>query len=240
MSEIRVPKAMFEAAMDCCSPNHPRRTMLVLEAALRWLTANPIVPTEEQFQQMCRDYHNEFCGEPPVGMTQGHYLPVEWQRRMFIVPEPESATNSRPLPRNHDDGRGRYKCPECGHILEPGGSFQSDCQSCVSIAYRIYLAKAYTAEHNGEPIPTPPRWTFLYPKAKLHGGSSIFDQGEDSLCAIRLKDETPEPEVPESIKDLLYRTRDVATPHMLVSCAEAEDRVIEAFRRGQQSKEGSK
>jgi len=85
----------------------------------------------------------------------------------------------------------------------------------------------YTAEHNGEPIPTPPRWTFLYRKSKPHGGSSIFDQGEDSLCAIRLKDEMPEPEMPEPEVDplVMYIERhfeDSSTDKLLIrNCAEA-------------------
>jgi hypothetical protein len=48
MSEekIVVPEGMLEATRGACTPNHSNRTRIELEAALRWLTENPIVPTE--------------------------------------------------------------------------------------------------------------------------------------------------------------------------------------------------
>ena len=254
MSEIKyvVPQPIKDAVHNALASypvaaNTGHAAEIACESFAKALRENPIVPTKEQAVDLGVSVAGETVSERYA------LLVSEWQRRMFIVPEPESATNSRPLPRNHDDGRGRYKCPECGHILEPGGSFQSDCRSCVSIAYRIYLAKVYTAEHNGEPIPTPPRWTFLYRKSKPHGGSSIFDQGEDSLCAIKLKDEMPEPEmpepempepeVPEAIKDLIseYATDSSNKDALVRAMARGHNAdVIEAYRRGQQSKEGAK
>jgi hypothetical protein len=53
-----------------------------LEAAIRWLAENPIVPTKEQIDQI--DYFLD--GEP--NFVESHA--VEWQRRMFLAPEPEA------------------------------------------------------------------------------------------------------------------------------------------------------
>ncbi len=82
--------------------------------------------------------------------------------------------------------------------------------------------------------------TASHPIRAGFNGEPVASNVEFTNALKAVQGEAPEPEVPESIKDLLYRTRDVATPHMLVSCAETEERIIEAFRRGQQSKVGSK
>ncbi len=50
-----------------------------LEAALLWIGENPIVPTEEQAQEMAR------FGP----LRDVNFLCAEWQRRMFLAPEPE-------------------------------------------------------------------------------------------------------------------------------------------------------
>ena len=52
-----------------------------LEAALRWLSENPIVPTKEQWNKLWQDCLSSNCGD-------GNYkLVSEWQRRMFLAPE---------------------------------------------------------------------------------------------------------------------------------------------------------
>lgn len=47
-----------------------------LEAALLWLAENPIVPNCEQAEEL-------FCNKSIISVC------VEWQRRMFLAPEPE-------------------------------------------------------------------------------------------------------------------------------------------------------
>mgnify|MGYP001592121027 CR=1 FL=1 len=93
----------------------------------------------------------------------------------------------------NDDGLGRYKCPDCGHIQEPGGTFPYTCPSCVSIATRILLARARAAKAAGLEIPKPPNWTLWNLVSKAHVGSSFFDVGEDSLSAIRVETEPNAP-----------------------------------------------
>ena len=96
--KIVVPEGMMKAAYDAQLGIGPptfewheadeltqRFYNRILEAALRWLSENPIVPTEEQSLDMemrinCenhRDYRKKFA--------------VEWQRRMFLA----EATNPR-------------------------------------------------------------------------------------------------------------------------------------------------
>ena len=49
-----------------------------LEAALRWQSENPQVPTEQQLSDMAADAH--VCMDEVI---------AEWQRRMYLAPEPE-------------------------------------------------------------------------------------------------------------------------------------------------------
>jgi hypothetical protein len=61
-------------------PNDLKR--VCIEAALLWLSENPIVPTDR--------YYSDFMRIPrhPM-MTEAQQFAVEWQRRMFIAPKPE-------------------------------------------------------------------------------------------------------------------------------------------------------
>jgi hypothetical protein len=88
MSEKRyvIPKGMLEAAI-LSHPFDTRTKFLpeMLEAALRWLSDNPIVPTAKQsaeLESLCR------LNDEPMCMDAIFYC-SEWQRRMFLAPEPE-------------------------------------------------------------------------------------------------------------------------------------------------------
>lgn len=88
---IVVPEGMLKVALDSWSVSgrvqlHPNTIASIgasLEAALLWLSENPIVPTEEQWKAM----NNERQWPDSVGRRQ--WLVAEWQRRMFLAPEPE-------------------------------------------------------------------------------------------------------------------------------------------------------
>jgi len=56
----------------------------IFEAALRWLSENPIVPTLEQTESMRHLFH---ITDKPLSVYQN--VAVEWQRRCFLAPEPE-------------------------------------------------------------------------------------------------------------------------------------------------------
>ena len=56
----------------------------ILEAALRWLAENPIVPTVEQ----CNEIARMWFAKHDFNATPRDFI-AEWQRRMFAAPEPE-------------------------------------------------------------------------------------------------------------------------------------------------------
>lgn len=80
--KIKVPEGMLQAARqatkgwDFCPE--------ALEAALRWLSSNPIAPTQSQ----ANDLANAYRGAEPYGCAT-QYAIAEWQRRMLLAPEPE-------------------------------------------------------------------------------------------------------------------------------------------------------
>jgi len=85
-TNIKIPEGMLEALHTAmctkieggCQPDYERAA---LEAALRWLSDNPIVPTVDQAQ--------EIWAYVSRGESFLRNLFVEWQRRMFLAPEPE-------------------------------------------------------------------------------------------------------------------------------------------------------
>lgn len=84
--KILVPEGMLKAAMDWAVTNHVHGMVVVggvVEAALRWLSENPIVPSEAEMAKIMA-YWRE--GHPENFYI---YCSVEWQRRMFLAPELE-------------------------------------------------------------------------------------------------------------------------------------------------------
>lgn len=105
--KIKVPDEMFGAAMKawnaCPIAADGRRVAqweleAALEAALRWLSENPIVPI-----------NHECCGEMHRTVNAKGYccyqsaLLAEWQRIMFREPEPEVPEAIRELMKNAGD-----------------------------------------------------------------------------------------------------------------------------------------
>jgi hypothetical protein len=87
--KIVVPEGMLKAAIashnDAVLKGNTPLVRDALEAALRWLAENPIVPTTEQVLAVRRA-----CGETHTALTEkAKPLFAEWQRRMFLAPEPE-------------------------------------------------------------------------------------------------------------------------------------------------------
>ena len=96
-TKIQVPKGMSEAFHK--AENHEGFKWddavldAMLSAALCWLSENPIVPNEadvmEILQERVRSHHisgEEYCAIPPATVR---FVIREWQRRMFLAPEPE-------------------------------------------------------------------------------------------------------------------------------------------------------
>lgn len=101
MSEkIVVPEGMLEAAASIPADpwyegNKRGEIEERLEVALRWLSENPIVPTDEQIRSMSEKVYgihiaypeNPVIAEPLMALAK-EYL-AEFQRRMFLELEPE-------------------------------------------------------------------------------------------------------------------------------------------------------
>jgi len=88
--KIVVPEGMMKAAIFAWRL-HPIRgyppedaVCKAVEAALRWLSEHPIVPTQKQSRKLYADV--------PQGLLVDEvpsWYAVEWQRRMFLAPESE-------------------------------------------------------------------------------------------------------------------------------------------------------
>jgi len=102
MKKIVVPEGMMKAAIFAWRL-HPIRgyppedaVCKAVEAALRWLSENPIVPSEAQLRKM----EDEVLGKE--GILMGNRLSeigaiTEWQRRCFLAPEPEAPESVKHL-----------------------------------------------------------------------------------------------------------------------------------------------
>lgn len=75
-----IPEGMLKAASG-----QGFQTSKILEAALRWLAENPIAPTPEQHMDISGMVRSQVEHDD---LTMWHFW-AEWQRRMFLAPEPE-------------------------------------------------------------------------------------------------------------------------------------------------------
>jgi len=95
MSEIKVPHAMRERIRARVEeflhgPADAIEFDATVDAFAEELAKNPIVPTNEQVKKMKDDLHPNFAPNY-VCFGSGDFEDgaVEWQRRMFLSPEPE-------------------------------------------------------------------------------------------------------------------------------------------------------
>ena len=85
--KIQVPEGMLKAATQGATSfdqrvSYPPYVEAIVEAALCWLSENPIAPNLIQDAEMRRDFVDG-CGFPMQGCSQ--YVATEWQRRMFLA-----------------------------------------------------------------------------------------------------------------------------------------------------------
>ena len=137
--KIAIPEGMLEAAVAAVkipvSGQLARnQTHDILEAALRWLSENPIEPTQKQSRKLYADV--------PQGLLVDEvpsWYAVEWQRRMFLAPEPEV----------HEEDKD-YVCTSCGVFhrgwTKPG--HKTPCPACsgTSIEMRGYFPRRNESE----------------------------------------------------------------------------------------------
>lgn len=86
-----------------------------LQAAVKWLAENPIIPTHKQIQDIADSniYYTEMVAK----------WIAEWQRRMFLAPDPEIPEDIKDMLipiRNMDEAHGRISgttCAEYNHAI---------------------------------------------------------------------------------------------------------------------------
>ena len=83
VSKIIVPEGMLKAFAETKGEGLPAwdRHRRKLEAALRWLSENPIVPSESEACRLAMENNSDLgSAEEVIGYITG------WQRRMFLGP----------------------------------------------------------------------------------------------------------------------------------------------------------
>jgi hypothetical protein len=82
--KIVVPEGMLKATEDAISNDasyFDRES--IIEAALRWLAENPIVPTHNQTIELCKVFEQKSQGQYCQSIRD---VAVEWQKAMFYAP----------------------------------------------------------------------------------------------------------------------------------------------------------
>jgi hypothetical protein len=93
MSEIKVPEGMLKAALGSVNDRRTVHCPLcslnelegILKSAIQWLSENPIAPTNKQAESLHK-FWREYDGNTVASIDA---TVTEWQRRMFLEPEPE-------------------------------------------------------------------------------------------------------------------------------------------------------
>ena len=114
-TKIKIPEGMLEAAAMELSDVGFRSDVIaydvkrMLKAALRWLSENPIVPTDAQIEEM----------KIKLVPVHPHWsnIVAEWQRRMFLAPEPEAPMTCRSCNASTRDFKPYPCCGHCGAML---------------------------------------------------------------------------------------------------------------------------
>jgi hypothetical protein len=86
MKNYIVPQGMLQAAKDASDGIDPEGYFLhgPMVAAIKWLSNNPIRPTVDQV----KDIGRILAKDKDKYETSSDFA-VEWQRRMFLAPEPK-------------------------------------------------------------------------------------------------------------------------------------------------------
>jgi hypothetical protein len=109
--KIVVPEGMLMAAKDATATMRlnieqylfDTQTKMALEAALRWLSEHPILPTKEQIEH--------FNQIPSTQYTTD--IIVEWQRIEFLAPDTEVCPIEKALLDSGVTVNNDWLCPEC-------------------------------------------------------------------------------------------------------------------------------
>ena len=92
---IIVPSGMFQAALTAAKQcqlermDVPKSAQFITEAALRHLSEHPIEPTDAQAEELWRWERDRGGFGDRTDAESAVCVAVEFQRRMFLAPEPE-------------------------------------------------------------------------------------------------------------------------------------------------------
>ena len=101
MKKIIIPEGMLKAAQyNAERQRYFGNPVVYVEPALRWLSENPIVPNLEEVSEMYKI--NRFHGIDKPLQVYGD-IAVEWQRRMFLAPNPPPDPLVMYIMRHFDD-----------------------------------------------------------------------------------------------------------------------------------------
>jgi hypothetical protein len=238
MSEKRyvLPEGMRGAAlMSLDDPAHTPNIVAYwefLEAALRWQSENPQVPTEQQLSDMAADAH--VCMDEVI---------AEWQRRMYLAPEPEvdrvdfyvkgSDGEYRPWKPTEEQVRlgGEFfrspiRCLDCGTYFI-GDSCPCKKKSNPEVAQQSFDTAFGRFEIDDRVPPGEIRlhdWNgpVLIRNLRTPEHFAKHERGHNT---------EPEPEVPEELKDLL-----LSGSRTTMGSGRLESLLVEAFRRSQKAR----
>jgi hypothetical protein len=108
MKRVIVPEGMVKAAVDAAfypgrlhTYGDDRQIWRIVEAVLLWQSENPWKPTNEDILQIATELGHRFNWIPHVKDVIPHVkdVVIEWQKRMFLAPEPEKAPDSAQMER---------------------------------------------------------------------------------------------------------------------------------------------
>jgi hypothetical protein len=90
-----VPKAGLEAAIEAAGStlkdtDWKQVVAVAVHAFIRWQAENPIIPTHEQAIHLCEIFEDESGSRRPDYCDSVRAVAIEWQRRMYLAPEPEA------------------------------------------------------------------------------------------------------------------------------------------------------
>ena len=232
----QVPEGMLQAAVDSVARQQGMNDATrmhyktVLEAALRWLSENPIVPTTKQAVEMiCKLALTDPDQLPKINQYQTQELVSEWQRQMFLAPEIspfvqsviKSFTGRTVAPHEADE-----IVKELGYVAH-GWDFGRKSEPNTHDDREEAMALGRAASRSE---PEVDRIDYYYGTAD--GKYVPIGSAKPGDPFVHYK---PVPEVPEEVKDLLCGPIPGASDYR-VPRESFNAYILEAYRRGKESK----
>jgi hypothetical protein len=239
--------------------------LVLCEAAMRWLSENRTLPDEKVVRELLEDsLQYWFVGDTALKKeaalsihTRLNDLWSEWQRRMFLAPEPETICilkkggevtvniNTRMIicpahPDGHKLDVELKKCKDSGGFMIGDFTKLKDRHgSCPSCAQGQSLERGEGTHLEGTVEHPEDRWTKHEVAEAIRRNYHYTDTGDGEIFITKILadlDPPSKPEVPDEIKDLLSSSDHIIGIPLLSGLTEHGKVVIlEAYRRGKES-----